>query len=78
MNLLGTTTTVGSLQKKSENIVSAFRKVVTDLTATNEEAMKLAAIKSAEVKVLQEEVHTLAALSEDNGKVINNLLKILG
>jgi len=69
--------TVKSLQSSSSKTLSVFRKVVEDLTKDNEKAMKLASVKSNKITKLQDEVHTLATLTEDNSRIANKLLKIL-
>lgn len=71
------TPSVKSLQAKSTNALSAFRKVVSDLTAANKAANKLGAEKSVKSAKLQDEIQDLGQLTQDNEKVIDNINKIL-
>jgi hypothetical protein len=65
--------TSSELVKKSSEAISAFHKVVSDLTVINEKSLKL---KDAALEI-DKEIRGLEIVNESNLKIISNIERIL-
>ena len=71
------TITAASLQSKSELAITAFRSLISGLKATNEEGAAARADNEAQIAMLQQENDSIAAMTEKNNKIVQNIENLL-
>ncbi len=69
--------TAASLQTKSEAAIGAFRTLIAELKATNEEAEAAKSANTARIVALQAENAAIEILSEKNAKIAKNIEALL-
>ena len=75
--MFSSTTTIARLQKQSANALTAFTKIVNDLTSNNKEVDSEISSKEEQKRVLDSQIETLNTIKTSNDKVINKIQKFL-
>ena len=75
--MFSSTTTIARLQKQSANVLTAFTKIVNDLTSNNKEVDSEISSKEEQKRVRDSQRETLNTIKTSNDKVINKIQKFL-